>query len=103
MASDIPFGLRFEESPVSSYDNDLQPVYDHLAGLSFVMAADGQKVPFVTFAFNSMGLTNTGTSTKAQEDSEDTDIVDDDYKPKGTGTNTVTEQREVTDRDFANE
>lgn len=95
MSNTIPFGLRFAESP--SRDSKLetrQPFYDHEAGLSYVLSDNGERQPFVLWAWNFAGDTRTGTTTKASGDSEDTDVV---QTPR---TQTVTEARENMDTDY---
>lgn len=98
MDSKFPFGLLFEEIPQAAADVSLQPQYNEEEAISYVNDASGTPVPFVTYAAMMMGVTTTNTSTKADADPTDTDWIDD-RSPKGVGTRTVTEAREVTDSD----
>lgn len=83
VTSTVPFGLLFEEPTNTTSDADdhlPEPVYDSQDGVSYVLDTTGERVPFIIFAFSTVGLTKTNSSTKALVDSDD--YEEDPPKPK---------------------
>ncbi len=91
-----PFGMLFEEK-ISNIPPGIRPIYDAVEQISFCFDEQGERTPFVTFGFKTMGATSTGTATKQ---ATDRGAVDSDPSPRPTETQTFSEVRaEVTDTD----
>ena len=100
----IPFGMLFEEFIAEASGDTIDPEYDPFEGLSYTLDSEGRRIPYVTQTWAAVG-TQTGTCTKVQQDSEDTDadpslFPNRNPKPGITGTQTITKVRaETTDAD----
>lgn len=69
----IPFGLQFAVYANHSRVDNITISYDPDKGYSLTTDEQGQSIPFVTLGYSVLTATQTGTVTKAKDDSEDVD------------------------------
>lgn len=86
-----PFGMLFEEQAPLPAVEPCPPQYDEVAGLSFVLTSDGQRIPYVQYALNAeqtQSLTFVAT-----------EVTDVDTRPRPTTATHTKVQAETTDKD----